>query len=160
MLSAEDVKVSLYRSPDECRTFQCEKQGYADFIQDSNEALKCQSDRLSMTYVFKKDNTIIGYVTLAMGALQKKRLPKDRKKAKRFPNVPSLLLGQLARDRRFKGEGVGGIMVDWVLRTANELSKKIGCRYVILDAELDKIEYYKKNFGFQDLPASPGIFTQ
>lgn len=156
MLSAEDVKVSLYKSPDECQSFQCEKRGYADFIQDANEALKCQSDNLSVTYLFKKDSTPIGYVTLAMGSLQKKRLPKDRKEAKRFPNVPSLLLGQLARDQRYKGQGVGEIMIDWVLRTANDLSQRVGCRYVILDAELDKIAHYKKHFGFQDIPREPG----
>ena len=47
-------------------------------------------------------------------------------------------------------------MVDWVLKTASELSQKVGCRFVILDAELDKIDHYRKWFGFQEVPLEPG----
>ncbi len=153
MLSPDDVKVSRYISSKECKAFRCEKAGYAKFIQNPNEAEKCQFENLSVTYLFKiKDGTIVGYITLAMSSLRKKRLPKERSEVKRFPNVPSLLLGQMARDSRFKGQGVGQIMLDWVLSTAHRMSDDLGCRYVVMNAELDKQQHYKKRFKFESLP--------
>jgi hypothetical protein len=67
-----------------------------------------------------------------------------------------LLLGQLARDERCKGDGVGSIMIDWALKTANDLSQRVGCQFVILDAELDKVDHHRKWFGFHDLPRERG----
>ena len=55
------------------------------------------------------------YVTLAMASLQRKELPGERKEKKPYRHVPSLLLGQMARDKRHKGKGVGKIMVDFVI---------------------------------------------
>ncbi len=159
MLSPEDVTVSKYGSPDECKDFNCEKAGYARFIQDPREAQRCQSENLCVTYLFKKSGKTIGYVCIAMGALQRKSLPKKRIQQKRFRNVPSPLLGQMARDVNYTKQGVGRIMVDWVLSTASRLSQEVGCRFVILDAELDKVEHYKNRFGFKPIPLEKGDKT-
>jgi len=152
MLSSEDIRVSKYRSNDEFKEFQCEKKGYSDFVQDPNEALKYYRENLGVTYVFKFKGTPVGFVTLAMASLRKKDLPKERREQKPFRDVPSLLLGHMARDSRFKGEGVGRIMIDWVLLTAHRLADEVGCRFVVLDAEKDKVELYRSEYGFELIP--------
>ena len=105
MLSTEDLEVSTYKSPDECVLFQCEKQGYADFVQDPNEALKCQSEKLSMTYIFKKkkDGTPVGYLTLAMGALRRERLPEKKQRCEAFSECSQFAVGSTGARRETQG---------------------------------------------------------
>jgi GNAT superfamily N-acetyltransferase len=151
MLSPENVTVSLYRSPQDFDDFRCEKQGYADFVQKPNEALRYYSENLGVTYVFRFNDKALGFVTLAMSALQRRQLSKERKEQKPFRDVPSLLLGHMARDKSLKGQGTGKIMIDWVLSKALELAGKVGCRFVIVDSEKDVVERYRKH-GFEMIP--------
>jgi len=154
MVSTEEVTVSLYCSTEEFKDFQCEKIGYTDFVKNPQEALKYQDENLGVTYVFKHKGCPIGYVTLAMGALNKKELPEKRQEQKPFRNIPSLLLGQMARDSNLKGQGVGKLMVDFTLDVAQKLAQKTGCRFVIVDSERDKESRYQ-SFGFESIPPKP-----
>jgi hypothetical protein len=122
MLSAEQIRVSLFRTPDEFKDFNCEKQDYCDFVQKPDEAQKYLSENLGVTYVFRHETEIAGFVTLAMASLRKKDLPEERKKQKPFRDVPSLLLGHMARDSKYKGPrtwrdhdglGCGHCAQDW-----------------------------------------------
>jgi len=151
MLSPEQVKVSLFGTPNEFKDFQCEKQDYCDFVQRPEEAQKYLTENLGVTYVFRHDGNITGFVTLAMASLRKKDLPEERKKQKPFRDVPSLLLGHMARDSKYKGQGVGEIMMDWVIAPAHRLGMEVGCRFVILDAEEDAVKRYQK-YGFELIP--------
>jgi GNAT superfamily N-acetyltransferase len=151
MLSAEQIRVSLFRTPDEFKDFNCEKQDYCDFVQKPDEAQKYLSENLGVTYVFRHETEIAGFVTLAMASLRKKDLPEERKKQKPFRDVPSLLLGHMARDSKYKGQGIGGIMMDWVVATAHRIGIEVGCRFVIVDAEEDVVERYQK-YGFELIP--------
>ena len=154
MISAEEVTVSQYHSPEEFKDFQCEKQGYCDFVKNEEEALLYQTRNLGVTYVFKYKGSAIGYVTLAMGDLDKTVLVNERQEEKPFRNVPSLLLGHMARDYRLIGQGVGKIMVDFTFDKAHEMAQEIGCRFVIVDAETDNLERYRL-FGFESIPSKP-----
>jgi hypothetical protein len=160
MLSYQDVAVSLFRSPDDFRDFQCEKSEYRDFVQRPEEASQYYRENLGVTYVFwsGKDRRPIGFVTLAMGSLKKQDLPAEREEKKPFRHVPSLLLGHIARDERYKGQGAGQIMVDWVLSKASSLGDEVGCRFVILDSEKEMVERYK-GYAFELIPPEPNDRT-
>lgn len=151
MLPREEVSYSPFQSPDEVKGFKCEKKGYVDFVCRPEEALKYQKENLTLTYVFWYHQTPIGYVALATGSLRRADLPSESREQKPYQHIPCLLLGQMARDLNYKGQGIGKIMVDFTISTARQIAEKVGCRYVILDAELDKIELYK-GYGFQEVP--------
>jgi GNAT superfamily N-acetyltransferase len=67
--------------------------------------------------------------------------------------IPGLLLGQMARDVQYKGKGLGEIMISWVINEAINISKRIGCRLIILQSEKDKVKTYEE-FGFLKIPDS------
>ncbi len=156
MISAREVTVSRFKSPSECSHFQCEKVGYTTFLQDKNQAKRLEAENTSVTYLFRVGSDIIGYVTLAMSSLKRSDLPKSLQDSHRFSKIPCLLLGQMARDKRYRNKGVGKIMVAWVRSRAYELSREVGCRFVILDAELDRKDHYERYLGFKALPQDPG----
>jgi hypothetical protein len=151
MLPRTEVSYSTFQSPKEVEGFRCEKQGYVDFVCKPEEALKHQKENLTITYLFWFKDRPIGYVALATGSLRKADLPSQIREQKPYRHIPCVLLGQMARDLNYKMQGVGKIMVDFTISTARKIAEMVGCRYVILDAELDKIGLYK-SYGFQEVP--------
>jgi hypothetical protein len=160
MLSYEDVVVRRFGYPDDFEDFQCEKRKYCDFIQRPEEALQYYRENLGVTYVFwsKDDKRPVGFVTLAMGSLKKRDLPAERMEKKPFRHVPSLLLGHIARDERYRCQGAGRVMVDWVLSKANSLADEVGCRFVILDSERDMVDLYE-GYDFEAIPPEDNVKT-
>ncbi len=155
MVSGEEVSYSIFQSPDEFKGFECEKQGYVDFVLKPEEALKHQKENLTLTYVFWHRERPIGYVALATGSLKRVDLPSELKEQKLYRHIPCLLLGQMARDRNYKKQGIGRIMVDFAISIGRKIAEQVGCRYVILDAELDKVGLYRA-YGFQEVPGEKG----
>jgi len=149
-LNGSDVSVSLLKSSDELIGFQCEKGGCADFIQNPDGPVQSREKNLDVTYVFRSAGTLIGFITVAMSSLRK--LEESRQDSEeRVPEIPSLLLTHLARDIRYKGEGVGKLLTDWAVYFANELAEIIGCRFIILEIEQKMITLFQR-YGFELLP--------
>ena len=152
MLTHNDLEVHKFKSPTDCKDFRCEKEEYASFLKNEDEALKLQVGKTSVTWLFKYKGQVIGYVTLAMGSLPRKLLPESEKDSHRFPKIPCLLLGQMARHRDYYGQMIGTIMNDWVFQKANGLAREVGCRFVIVDAEKDKVDHYVRYYGYTVVP--------
>lgn len=155
MISADDVSPpSRFNSPSECIDFDCEDEDFVAFLHNEDQALQLQKDKTSVTYLFrlKTNNELIGFVSLAMGSVPKKSLPEEDREDHRFENVPCLLLGQMARHRKHYKNGVGEVMIDWVLAKANELSQVVGCRFILLNAKKEKMTHYQDHFDFEPLP--------
>lgn len=48
---------------------------------------------------------------------------------------------------------MGEVMIAWVIREALQISKRIGCRLIILQSEEDQVNTYQK-YGFVKIPDS------
>lgn len=57
---------------------------------------------------------------------------------------PALLLGNMGVEKRFRKKGLGSFICDICVGLARTLSKRVGCRYVILRTIRCKIEFYQK----------------
>jgi GNAT superfamily N-acetyltransferase len=76
---------------------------------------------------------VVAYASLAMTAIDRSAAPETI--AKHTPDpIPALLLGRLAVDRRYQGQGIGTVLVAHVLATAEELNAKAACRAVVVTA--------------------------
>lgn len=149
-LNGSDVSVSMLKSSDELGGFQCEKGECADFVQSPEGPLQCRIQNLNVTYVFRSEGTPIGFITVAMSSLRKlEELGQSSKE--QVQEIPSLLLARLARDIRYKGQGVGELLTDWAICFANELAGIVGCRFVILEIEQNMITLFQR-YGFELLP--------
>jgi len=149
MMDANDVTVSLLKTFDEFTDFECGDQEYSIFIKRPDRAQKYRLQNLNVTYLFRAGETPIGYVTVAMGSLRKQDQIADAGKSSGA--VPCVLIEHIARDSRYKGKGVGKIMIDWVINLAHELSKTIGCRLVVLEIPQHLITQFQ-SYGFELIP--------
>lgn len=120
-----------------------------------------QRNQVGVTYVAVDDSqprAVIGYYTLAAGSLPKIALRQAGGRALPYSDIPVILLGRLAVDRRFQSHGIGTFLLGDAISRALAVGSEIGCRGLVVDAYPAAVSWYAK-FGFVRLgvtsPASP-----
>ena len=101
------------------------------------------------------ENTIIGFYTLSATAVATATLPSDlTRKLPRYPALPAVLIGRLARDERWRGQRVGfRLMVDAFDRVI-AASTQIGALFTVVEAKDDAARRFYERCGFQLFPNS------
>ncbi len=128
--------------------FDCGKPSLNDFL----ETLVSQYDKrnLGRTYVALQegDARVLGYYTLASGAIVVGGLPKEH--AKKLPKhpVPVVLLARLALDRSMNGRGMGGFLLCDALTRSFDLTENLGIHAVVVDALDSEAKAFYERFGF------------
>jgi GNAT superfamily N-acetyltransferase len=100
------------------------------------------------------DGAIGGFHTLSNTALRLHDLPAEvAKRLPRYPLVPATLIGRLALDRRYHGQGLGGLLlVDALQRCARS---DVASFAVVVDAIDEEARLFYVHAGFLPLPDSP-----
>lgn len=110
-------------------------------------------DTAATWVILDPEATVVAYASIAMTGIDHSAAP--RVVAKRTPDpVPALLLGRLAVDRRYHGQGVGTALVAHVLATAEELNTKAACRAVVVSATHADARRWWEYLGFRPFDAT------
>lgn len=101
--------------------------------------------------------TVIGYYTLSAFGISLQDLPDEVvKKLPAYPIVPVTLLGRLALDQRYKGQGLGEFLLIDALKRALKQSSQIAAAAVVVDAMDENAAGFYRHFEFMDFPDKPG----
>jgi GNAT superfamily N-acetyltransferase len=101
------------------------------------KAITEQNQKITKIYVIQLENRVIAYI--AIFCTHYRFLLPDQT----FPfRVPGLFIGQLGVDKNYQGRGLGTTLIDQAIVLALQMSEKVGCRIVFLEAMDDKIEFY------------------
>lgn len=100
------------------------------------------------------DNSVGGFYTLSAASVAVSEVPEAvARRLPRYPQIPSFLLGRLAVDRRYQGQGWGRVLlVDALRRCARS---EIPGFAVIVDAIDENARQFYLREGFLRLPNSP-----
>jgi len=129
----------------DCRVNGKDEQGLQEFIE--KEAKGYQERNLRVTYVVRLGEDIVAFLTVAMTSIFVERMEKTEEvPGVPFANYPALLLGRLAVDKRFRQKKIGSSICSWCLGLARDLSKRVGCRYIVLHAREAVVPFYTKNY--------------
>lgn len=112
---------------------------------------------LGRTYVLVPTGAkrVLGYYTLASGAILFDHLPpKAAKKLPRHP-LPVILLARLAVDKSIQGQGLGRFLLMDAMRRSLSLAKYLGVHAVELDAIDDVAKAFYERYGFVTLRDDP-----
>lgn len=94
---------------------------------------------------------IAGYYTLAATAIRLAELPMEiSKKLPKYPLVPATLLGRLAVDQSYQGQGVGSFLLMDALRRS--FNNEIASMAVVVDAKDDKARDFYEHHQFITFP--------
>jgi GNAT superfamily N-acetyltransferase len=131
--------------------FDCGKPSLNDFL----DALVSQYEKrnLGRTYVALRgeDRHVLGYYTLASGAIETESLPANQ--AQKLPRhaVPVVLLARLAVDQSVHGRGLGSFLLRDALTRSLDLAEKLGIHAVVVDALDAGAKTFYERFGFLPL---------
>ncbi len=158
-MNKEDIVLRRLGEEDVISKFDCGDEDLNDFI--FNDALLYYKVRLATSYVLEDKNTkdTIGYFSLAHDRISLTDFPTNsaynrfRKQffaqGKMFKSYPALKICRLATDKKFRGEGLGTMMVNMII-TSYKSDNKAGCRFITVDAYAEALPFYYK-LGFLPL---------
>lgn len=99
-----------------------------------------------------RDNRLAGYYTLGSYGMRADDIPSELVKQLRLPRydvIGATLLGRLARDLAFKGQGIGELLLIDALKRALHGSRKVAASVgVIVDAKGEKAQSFYSDYEF------------
>ena len=121
----------------------------------ANQDIRRRVSRVFVASPPTEPQRVAGYYSLSAGSLAAADLPGEiRRRMPRYP-VPVALLGRLAVDRSYQGQGFGAVLIADALQRIALASQVMAVYAVVVDA-LDEsaVEFYRQ-FGFIPLPSYP-----
>jgi predicted GNAT family N-acyltransferase len=158
----EEVSASFTIQPFDKRKhnradFSCEHEALTAYIQ--KQASQDIKKRVAAVFVLTRDGkTIAGYYTLSQYAVDSSSVPDaamQKLGLPRYKELPATLLGRLARNLAFRGQGVGEILLMGALKQALAQSERIASMAVIVDAKDEAARAFYQKYGFVELPDHP-----
>lgn len=131
--------------------FNCGKPALDDFIR--TRVSQYEKRRLGKTFVAvpKGEKRVIGYYTLAAGAVTFEHLPAAASRKLPKHPIPVILLARLAVDLSVQGQRLGeGLLLD-ALQRSLDLSGKLGAHAVEVNALDDLAVAFYVKYGFTPL---------
>jgi len=127
--------------------FACEEPSLENYLR--KQAGQDVKRQVAACFVLEgEDSAIKGYYTLSADSVDRNMIPEDLQKKLPYKNLPVTLLGRLARDSKYKGDGIGEILLADALRRAYQASATIGAWAVVTDPINDKARVFYSSFGF------------
>lgn len=113
-----------------------------------------QLSGVSRTYVVTHGRKVIGYYSLAAGAVALNEAVGRLRRNMPDP-IPMTILGRLAIDRAWQGKGIGRLLLrDAVIRTL-QAAQAIGIRGLLVHALTPQAKRFYEQAGFRESPDNP-----
>jgi GNAT superfamily N-acetyltransferase len=153
------VKIELLSPALNKKDFSCGKQMLDNYLH--TQASQDVKRKLCVVFVMSDGAVIKGYYTLSNASIPAGLMPEaiQKKMPGSYKSLPVTLLGRLAIDPKFKGQGLGSILLlDALKRSLDIAGKSLGSIGVVVDPlDADAVAFYEK-FGFILLPDSGKMF--
>jgi GNAT superfamily N-acetyltransferase len=121
-------------------------------------ALGNQASGASRTFVACEQNRVVGYYALASGAVTLATAPGKFKRNMPDP-IPVVLLGRLAVDRAWQGQGVGRALFRDAALRVSQAADVVGIRGILVHALSDDARKFYRALGFVECPGEPLILV-
>ena len=104
-------------------------------------------------FVLAQRPIVLGYYTLSSYAIDPGELPAElARKSPRYPILPATLIGRLAVDTRYRGQGIGEELLLDALHRCFDNTSEVGSIAVVVDVENENaLEFYRR-YGFIQFP--------
>ena len=120
--------------------FDCEDNDLNDFLY--NESLNYCKDNLAIVYLIFQEDMLLGYFSLSSDSIK-----INKKLDIKLQYYPSIKIGRLAIDKKFKKMGVGTWIIGWIIGYVLKIRSGHGIRFLSVDAYNKDviINFYEKN---------------
>lgn len=146
------VRFSEFKDKVKRDGFDCGNDHLNDFIKTKGS--QYEKNNLARIFLAIEEDTITiaGYYTLSGNSVDLTNIPEnDSKKLPKHLRVPVALIGKLAVDKNFQGQGLGSYLLMDALDRILNLSEEMGYYAVEVDAIDDKAKSFYDKYGFESL---------
>ena len=139
-----------------CNPFDCGHDDLNEFF--TNDSQNYSIQLLGKSYCFLLDENpkeIVCAFTISNDSIKTNFLPNNRKKRvnkeipriKHFRSYPAVLIGRLGVNNKYKKNGFGRELMDFIKSWFIDPENKTGCRFVVVDSYNEDIPlaYYQRN---------------
>lgn len=113
------------------------------------KAVSYHNNKLSTVWVVRYENELVAFFSLSMFAIEIGKLAEVEKVVGATPrSYPAILLGQMGVDKRHRGLDIGYWICEFCLGLAQEMGRRIACRYVVLQTNKCLLSFYQDKAGF------------
>ena len=126
--------------------FSCGKPPLDSWLQ--NFAGSNQQRGFTRTFVVCDDDRVIGYYGLAPTVIEPNIVPRKIRTGRPPDPIPCLLIGQLAVDSRYKGQGIGSALVKDAFLRCVAGADIVGGRAIVVRAIDGEAERFWQDWGF------------
>jgi len=140
---------------DDRATFRCGVEPLDAYLRErAGQDMRRRAAAVFVLVSEEEPHRIAGYYTLSSASIVLKALPDElARKLPRYPLVPAVLIGWLARDMGFPG--VGKLLLLDSLKRALRHSEQVAAAVVLVDAKDDAARRFYARYGFRQLRQSP-----
>jgi GNAT superfamily N-acetyltransferase len=117
-------------------------------------ALTADAMGIARTYVWTRENAVIGYFSLCPHEVRRDELPSTLGHGAPR-SIPAILLARLALDRRLHGQGLGSSLLLDALIRATDAIQIAGGRLIVVDAIDEPARRFSEHHGFRAAPSRP-----
>jgi ribosomal protein S18 acetylase RimI-like enzyme len=117
-----------------------------------------QKRSLTRVYVLVNDKNILGYYSISAHSVSRDDLPDDIQLGS-YNDIPFLLLGRLAVDKKYQGQGYGDALIYHSFQTTVDAAEKIGILGMIVDSKNEDSTAFYEGFGFKRLLGTTNRFV-
>jgi ribosomal protein S18 acetylase RimI-like enzyme len=97
---------------------------------------------------------VIGFYTLCATSVALSELPEEvTRKLPRYPEIPAILVGRLARD--VQHSGVGSLLFSDAITRCVRVASEIAASLIVVDSKGEAAAHFYEKFGFISLPKLP-----
>ena len=147
----DDLKIELLNHDHELSNFDCGDDDLNDFLK--NDALLEQKKKLNITHLIFYKDEIIGYFSLLTDKTNVKDIKNKEIKESiklnlnnKYKTIPAVKIGRLAIDKKYAKKGIGSFILNNLIVTLNEISKKdIGFRLITVEGYAEAYHFYTTN---------------
>ena len=99
---------------------------------------------------------VVGFYSVSSWALRLRDLPPDiGRKLPRYPLVPAILIGRLARDERVRGQRIGDFLLGDAIVRIVRAADSVGTFAIAVEAKDESAAALYLRFAFRRLPEAP-----
>jgi predicted GNAT family N-acyltransferase len=151
---AQRVSEPLDKKRHSREQFSCEVESLQQYFR--TQAAQDLKKKAAAVFVLAEGQSVLGYYTLSNYTIEPGELAPDiARQFPSYPKLPATLIGRLARDQNYRGQGIGETLLVDALHRCLEGTSTSGAIAVVVEAENEKARSFYLEFGFIQFPDHP-----
>jgi GNAT superfamily N-acetyltransferase len=119
----------------------------------ASQALRADRERTAVTYIVNDEVRVVGYYSLASHSVRRASVGGGWLQRNTPDPIPALLLGRLAVDLRYQGQGIGWSLLQHAIGQALVTGSLVDIRALVVDPIDQSATDFYAHYGFRLFPA-------